>query len=113
MYSREGLIAKELSVTCKALFCRLRLAQHAEYFTTVVNFDYRIHPNWNLYLKGAYERAGIYKTNGHFEKGLYRTTWNAQACVEYFSMRNSELLLFAHFYIKDIIWPMRAEPWEA
>ena len=84
-------------------------AQHAEYFTTVVNFDYRIHPNWNLYLKGAYERAGIYKTNGHFEKGLYRTTWNAQACVEYFPMRNSELLLFAHFLYKGHHLARRAQ----
>ena len=29
----------------------------------------------NLYLNGAYETAGIYNTNGPFEKGLYRTTW--------------------------------------
>ena len=41
-----------------------------------------------------------YKTNGPFEKGLYRTTWNVQACVEYFPMRNSELLIFAHLLYK-------------
>lgn len=114
MYSREGLDSKGIISDLQGpVLSAPSTAQHAEYFTTVVNFDYRIHPNWNLYLKGAYERAGIYKTNGHFEKGLYRTTWNAQACVEYFPMRNSELLLFAHFYIKDIIWPGVRRPWEA
>ena len=98
MYSREGLDSKGfISDLLGPVLSAPSTAQHAEYFTTVVNFDYRIHPNWNLYLKGAYETAGIYKTNGPFEKGLYRTTWNVQACVEYFPMRNSELLIFAHF----------------
>ena len=74
-------------------------------------FHYPVDSRFNedLYLKGAYERAGIYKTNGHFEKGLYRTTWNAQACVEYFPMRNSELLLFAHFLYKGHHLARRAQ----
>ena len=75
-------------------------AENAEYFSTIANFDYRIHPNWNVYVKGAYETASVYKANGIFEKGLYRTTWNAQACVEYFPMRNRELLIFAHMLYK-------------
>lgn len=110
MYSREGLDSKGIISDLQGpVLSAPSTAQHAEYFTTVVNFDYRIHPNWNLYLKGAYERAGIYKTNGHFEKGLYRTTWNAQACVEYFPMRNSELLLFAHFLYKGHHLARRAQ----
>ena len=76
-------------------------AENAEYFSTIANFDYRIHPNWNVYVKGAYETASVYKANGIFEKGLYRTTWNAQACVEYFPMRNRELLIFAHMLTSD------------
>lgn len=101
MYSREGLDSKGIisdlqgpSVAAPAT------ARDAEYFTAIANFDYRIHPNWNLYVKGAYETAGIYKANGLFAKGLYRTTWNAQVCVEYFPMRNSELLIFAHLLYK-------------
>ena len=49
------------------------------------------------------------KANGHFEKGLYRTTWNAQACVEYFPMRNSELLIFAHLLYKGHHLTRRAQ----
>lgn len=101
LYSREGLDSKgilsDLQGSSLAAPCT---AQYAEYFTAIANFDYRVHPNWNVYVKGAYERAGIYKANGPFEKGLYRTTWNAQACVEYFPMRNSELLIFAHLLYK-------------
>ena len=49
------------------------------------------------------------RQTGIFEKGLYRTTWNAQACVEYFPMRNSELLLFAHFLYKGHHLARRAQ----
>lgn len=101
MYSREGLDSKGiLSDLQGPSIVTPATAQNAEYFTTIANFDYRIHPNWNLYVKGAYETAGIYKANGLFGKGLYRTTWNAQVCVEYFPMRNSELLIFAHLLYK-------------
>ena len=110
MYSREGLDSKGIISDLQGpVLTAPSTAQNAEYFSTVVNFDYRVHPNWNLYLKGAYERAGIYKANGHFEKGLYRTTWNAQACVEYFPMRNSELLIFAHLLYKGHHLTRRAQ----
>lgn len=101
MYSREELDSKGIvSEFQGSRIATPVTAQHVEYFATIANFDYRIHPNWNVYLKGAYERAGVYKASGCFEKGLYRTTWNAQACVEYFPMRNSELLIFAHLLYK-------------
>lgn len=101
MYSREGLDSKGLvSEVQGASVASPVTAQHVEYFTLIADFDYRIHPNWNVYIKGAYETAGVYKSNGLFEKGHYRTSWNAQACVEYFPMRNSELQIFAHFLYK-------------
>jgi len=101
MYSREGLDSKGLVSDLQGMSVETPVtAQNVEYFSVIANFDYRIHPNWNLYVKGAYETAGVYKPNGYFEKGLYRTTWNAQACVEYFPMRNSELLIFAHLLYK-------------
>ena len=101
MYSREGLDSKGIVSDLQGPSVVTPVtAQNAEYFTAIANFDYRIHPNWNLYVKGAYETAGIYKANGLFGKGLYRTTWNAQVCAEYFPMRNSELLIFAHLLYK-------------
>lgn len=101
MYSREGLDSKGILSDLQGSSVATPVtAQHAEYLTTIANLDYRIHPNWNIYLKGAYETDRIYKANGPFAKGLYRTSWNAQACVEFFPMRNSELLIFAHFLYK-------------
>lgn len=76
-------------------------AQHVHHFTTILNFDYRVHKHWNVYAKGAYELGGVYKANGPYEKGLYRRTWNAQLCAEYFPMDNSELRIYLHLLYKD------------
>ena len=101
MYSRQGLdnhcIISDMQ---GAVVENPVTAQNTEYLTIIGNFDYRFHPHWNAYIKGAYETAGVYKTNGHFEKGHYRTTWNIQGCVEYFPMENSELMIFAHLLHK-------------
>lgn len=101
MYSREGIDSKGIlsNMGNPELFSPAT-AQNASYFTVIADFDYRIHPNWNIYVKGAYETSSIYEANGMYEKGLYRKTWNAQACLEYFPMKNSELLIFAHLLYK-------------
>lgn len=97
MYSRQGLDNHCIISDMQSLVVENPVtAQNTEYLAVIADFDYRFHPNWNAYIKGAYETAGVYKTNGHFEKGLYRTTWNLQGCVEFFPMANSELMLFAH-----------------
>lgn len=101
MYSREGIDSKGIlsNMGNPELFTPAT-AQNASYFTVIADFDYRIHPNWNIYVKGAYETSSIYEANGMYEKGLYRKTWNAQACLEYFPMKNSELLIFLHLLYK-------------
>lgn len=101
MYTRQGLDAHGIISDLQGpVVASPTTAQNTEYFTLIGNIDYRIHPNWNVYIKGAYETAGIYEENGIFEKGLYRTTWNLQGCVEYFPMANSELKIFAHLLHK-------------
>ena len=97
MYSRQGLDNHcSISDMQGALVENPVTAQNTEYLAIIADFDYRFHPHWNAYIKGAYETAGVYKANGHFEKGLYRTTWNLQGCVEFFPMDNSELMIFGH-----------------
>lgn len=101
MYSRQGLDSHGVVSDLQGAAVENPVtAQYTEYFTLIGNFDYRIHPNWNVYAKGAYETAGVYKNNGSFEKGLYRTTWNLQGCVEFFPNQNSELKIFAHLLYK-------------
>lgn len=102
MYSREGLDSKGLISSLSANRPEGgTTAQHVAYLTTIANLDYRVHTHWNLYLKGAYETGRVYKANGPYEQGLYRRTWNVQACAEYFPMKNSELLIFLHLLHKQ------------
>lgn len=103
LYSRSALDQQQRITTLQG---QMRgglpvTAQNTEYFTVIANFDYRFHPKWNAYLKGAYETADVYKTNGKFAKGRYTTTWNAQACVEWFPFAEDKgFKVFAHYLYK-------------
>lgn len=116
MYSREGLDTKgqvsqlsDLTVSDEnAVQWTPVSAQNVEYFTTIANLDYRVHKNWNVFIKGAFETAGVYKSNGTkangevlFSKGLYKRTWNGQLCAEYIPMpERDNLRFYAHLLYK-------------
>ena len=77
------------------------VAQNIQYLTVIGNVDYRFHPKWNGYLKGAYETAGIYEANGSYAQGRMMTAWNAQACVEWFPFDQEKgFKVFAHYVYK-------------
>ena len=101
MYAREGLDSHSIITDMQGpSFHTPATAMNTEYLTFIADMDYRFHPHWNVYIKGAYETAGVYKANGLFEKGVYRTTWNLQGCIEFFPMANSELKIFGHIVHK-------------
>lgn len=101
MYSREGVDSKGLISELSASRPEGGVtAQYVDYLTFIGNFDYRVHPKWNLYVKSAFENASVYKANGPYEKGRYRCTWNVQACAEFFPLQHSELLIFLHLLYK-------------
>lgn len=77
------------------------VAQNIQYLAVIGNVDYRFHPKWNGYLKGAYETAGIYEDNGPFVKGRMMNAWNAQACLEWFPFEEDKgFKVFAHYVYK-------------
>lgn len=77
------------------------VAQNIQYLTVIGNVDYRFHPNWNGYLKGAYETAGVYEANGSYAKGRMMNAWNAQACLEWFPFEEEKgFKVFAHYVYK-------------
>ena len=116
MYSREGLDTKgqvsqlsDLTVSDEnAVQWTPVSAQNVEYFTTIANLDYRVHKNWNVFIKGAFETAGVYESNGTkangevlFSKGLYKRTWNGQLCAECIPMpERDNLRFYAHLLYK-------------
>lgn len=101
LYSRSAIDTQQRITTLQNSDTRPVTAQNTEYFTVIANLDYRFHPKWNGYIKGAYETAGVYEANGSFAKGKYMTSWNAQACVEWFPFASDEgFKLFLHLLYK-------------
>ena len=99
MYSREGIDSQQRITALQP--GEGVTAQNTQYLSFIANFDYQFHPKWNAYVKGAYETAGVYKDNGFFSKGRYMTSWNAQACLEWFPFSEDKgFKVFAHYLYK-------------
>ena len=103
MYSREGIDSQQRITTLQGQGRGMLpvTAQNTQYLSFIANLDYQFHPKWNAYIKGAYETAGIYEANGIFAKGRYMTSWNAQACLEWFPFAEEKgFKVFAHYLYK-------------
>lgn len=124
MYSREGIDSRgfisetnQNAILSPDAKYKSVCAQDVEYFTTIANIDYRIHKHWNVFLKGAYETASVYKNNvlkenGEFlfKKGLYKRTWNGQFCVEYIPIpQQDNMRFYAHFLYKKYHYTPQAK----
>ena len=103
MYSREAIDNQQRITALQSQNPALTpvTAQNSQYLSIIANLDYQFHPKWNAYVKGAYETSGIYEANGIFAKGRYITTWNAQACLEWFPFTEDKgFKVFAHYLYK-------------
>ena len=97
LYARYGVDMQQRVTALQSGSSLPVTAQNTEYFTVIANFDYRFHPKWNGFIKGAYETAGVYQENGPFAAGKYMTSWNAQACLEWFPFaEQSGFKVFLH-----------------
>ena len=101
LYSRSSIDTQQRITALQAGAADPVTAQNTEYLTFIANVDYRFHPKWNGYAKGAYETAGVYEANGPFAAGRYMTSWNVQACVEWFPLKeNGGFKVFLHYLYK-------------
>lgn len=69
-------------------------ALNTHYLSFVTDLNYQWNPKWNVFVKGMYDMASVYKTNGVFEKGKYRTAWGYQGGIEFFPMADDNLHFF-------------------
>ena len=84
-------------------------AQNVQYLTFIADVDYQFSPKWNAYVKGAYETGAVYKSNVLFDQGRYITSWNAQACLEWFPFTEEKgFKVFAHYLYKGHILTEKA-----
>lgn len=100
LYSRSEIDSQQRVTSLQGQYT----AQYTQYLTFIADVDYQFGPKWNAYLKGAYETAGVYRDNGIYQKGRYLTSWNAQACMEWFPFTEDKgFKVFAHYVYKGHI----------
>jgi len=100
LYSRSEIDCQQRVTSLQGQYT----AQYTQYLTFIADVDYQFGPKWNAYLKGAYETAGVYRDNGIYQKGRYLTSWNAQACMEWFPFTEDKgFKVFAHYVYKGHI----------
>lgn len=99
LYSRSALdVQQRVTSLCST---HSPLAQNTQYLSFIADVDYQFHPKWNAYVKGAYETASVYRASDMLAKGRYITSWNAQACLEWFPFSQDKgFKLFAHYLYK-------------
>lgn len=69
-------------------------ALDVKYMSLVAKFNYRIYPKWNVFVKGMYETASVFKANQVLEKGKYRTSYGYLGGIEYYPMKDN-----LHFFL--------------
>lgn len=107
LYSRSAIDSQQ---RITSLVNRGVTLQNTQYLTFIADVDYQFHPKWNAYLKGAYETASVYEDNGIFSKGRYLTSWNGQACLEWFPISQDKgFKVFAHYVYKGHILSDKAK----
>lgn len=96
LYSIEGVDRKGIISDIVAPDAD-RKAQRADYMSFLLHLNYRIAPKWNVFAKGMYETAGVYKANNGVQKGNYRTSWGYIGGIEYYPFKDRTLHFFAAY----------------
>lgn len=71
-----------------------RCALNTDYLSLVATLNYRFHPKWNLFVKGMYETASVYKGSEYADPGKYRTAWGYQGGIEFYPQADDNLHIF-------------------
>ena len=108
MYSIEGVDRKGIITDIVGGKYDDRNASKVDYMSTLLHLNYRFHPAWNVFVKGMYETAGVYKTNHDVEKGNYRTSWGYIGGVEYYPFKDRNLHFFAAYVGRSYKYNTRA-----
>ena len=82
---------------------------NAKYMSLVAKVNYRFMPRWNVFMKGMYETASIFKATDNVEKGKYRTSYGYLAGVEFYPMEDSNLHFFCTFVGRSYNFTDRAK----
>ena len=84
-------------------------SQYVRYESWVTKLNYAFAPKWNLFAKGMYENAYIYKKVKDIPRGKYRTAYGYFGGVEYYPMENGNLRLYLAYLGRSYRFPCKGE----
>ncbi|MDE5845512.1 MAG: OprO/OprP family phosphate-selective porin [Muribaculaceae bacterium] len=97
MYSREGVDRKGIMTGIIGADNGYNTSK-VDYMSYVLHLNYRFCKRWNVFFKGMYENAGIYKAHEGLAKGRYRNSFGYIGGLEYYPLNDSNL----HFFVTYI-----------
>ena len=109
MYMREGIDREGIVTGIVGPKDDQGHQNDAEYLSFVMKAQYRISPNWNVFVKGLLENEGLSKASGVLEKGKYRTAYGYLAGIEYYPLQNSNLHFFLTYVGRHYSYTDRAK----
>ncbi|HHT23522.1 MAG TPA: hypothetical protein GXZ87_09495 [Bacteroidales bacterium] len=87
------------------LFNSDRVVENVNYFSLLGEMNYRFTPKWNIMLKCFYNNFSTYKSSSYLDEGNCLTSWNYQAGIEYYPMKDDNLHLFLISTFKNHLEP--------
>lgn len=108
MYSREDADNKGILREYSYL--------NTEYLSYVLNLNYKINQNWNVFIQGMFEKANLRKSSDKMinneiqtcTKGNYRNSYGYMAGLEYYPLKDSNLYLFISYVGRKFDYSNRA-----
>ena len=86
-----------------------RKSRKVAYNCLLLHVNFRFHPKWQVFAKGLYETAGVYKTHDGIEKGIYRKSPGYACGLEFYPMTDSNLHFFVAYCGRSHIYTDRAK----
>ncbi|HIZ85365.1 MAG TPA: OprO/OprP family phosphate-selective porin [Candidatus Coprenecus stercoravium] len=98
IYSRQDLDANGI-ISRAAVFSDgvLRTMENVEYFSAIGYLHLFLSPSFSAFLKGSIEHGSLFRPYGDIPDGLCRSSWNAQACLEYMPTKSRDFRFFLHY----------------
>lgn len=96
MYSREGVDRKGIMTGIIGADNGFNTSK-VDYMSYVLHLNHRFCKNWNVFVKGMYENAGIYKAHDGLAKGRYRNSFGYIGGIEYYPFADRNLHFFATY----------------
>ncbi|HIZ88264.1 MAG TPA: OprO/OprP family phosphate-selective porin [Candidatus Coprenecus pullistercoris] len=98
IYSRQDLDANGI-ISRAAVFSDgvPRTMENVEYFSAIGYLHLFLSPSFSAFLKGSIEHGSLFRPYGDIPDGLCRSSWNAQACLEYMPTKSRDFRLFLHY----------------